>query len=83
MKEEFNVQVSKRLDHFETGIFAALDEKKEELILFFILRKKMKNIYPFQELLCFIHSFWRECFLNEENLRDFAPVKIAFFVPLV
>lgn len=32
MKEEFNVQVSKRLDHFETGIFAALDEKKEELM---------------------------------------------------
>ena len=24
-------------------------EKKEVLILFFILRKKMKNIYPFQE----------------------------------
>ena len=32
MKEEFDVQVSKRLDHFETGIFAALDEKKEELM---------------------------------------------------
>lgn len=34
-----NIQTSKRLNHFQTGIFAALDQKKEELL------KSGKKIY--------------------------------------
>lgn len=34
-----NIQPAKRLDHFQTGIFAALDQKKEELL------KSGKTIY--------------------------------------